>query len=286
MKEIYQKVTDEILEKLKEGVAPWRMPYSFGGNMPLANLATKRAYRGVNVILLSTRQWAKGYSSPWWIGYRQAQALGGHVKKGAKSMFIITPYIRKDEDGEEKIVGYGSGRVFNIDECELPAEKIPAPPDPAEHDPIEAAEAILATREDLPHTNFINGIIPSYNPSLDIVNMQPLEAFTSAEEYYSSYFHELVHSTGHESRLGRELKTWRDKPAYSFEELIAETGSAFLCAQAGIEQQTLDNSASYIDGWLRALGNNPDWIVKAAAQAQKAADWISTRETTQQEAAA
>lgn len=275
MKEIYESVTSQIIEKLKEGVVPWKVPYSRAGN-EITNLATKREYHGANVFLLGMKQWAKGYSSPWWLGFRQAKKLGGHVRKGEKATQVIVPFIKEDEDGTQKVVGYGTGRVFNAEQCELPEGTVPEPAEMEDHDPIPAAEEILATRGDLPHVNFIEGVMPCYIPSMDVVNTQPIGAFESAEEYYSTLFHELTHATGHESRLNRKLSGRYAVKDYSFEELIAEMGSTFLAAKAGFSELTIDNSASYISSWLEVLGSNPDWIVKAAAQAQKAADWIST----------
>ena len=270
----YQVITDRIIKALEAGTAPWRKPWIADGNEP-KNLISGRAYRGfLNRILLGL----SNYESPYFLTYKQAKDLGGNVRRGEKGTVVTFWKImdREGENGKEEHIPFlKTYTVFNaLAQCEGLDGKVPdtAPPK-FEHDPIKEAEAIVAAMPKRPAISHGGGVA-CYMPDPDKVKMPLAERFTAREEYYSALFHELAHATGHKSRLDRGLSTCFGTHAYSKEELVAEMTAAYLCGQAGIVDKTLDNSAAYINGWLRALQNDRRLIVGAASQAQKAADFI------------
>ena len=274
---VYEIVTGRIIEKLEQGEIPWHMPWS--SELP-KNLVSGKTYRGINVFLLGSM----GYSSPYWLTFHQANNLGGHVTKGEKSTMVVfwKMWDRENTDGEkESIPVLRYFRVFNVDQVSLPTEKMPADPVKNDIEPIPLSRAIVANWNQCPEITH-GEPRAYYRPSTDTVNMPQPESFEGSEGYYSTLFHELTHSTGHESRLNRpgivELTGYGTRD-YSKEELIAEMGAAFLCAVTGIEDRILDNSAAYIQGWLKRLSNDPKMVVLAAAQAQKAADFIQGQPT-------
>ncbi len=274
----YDVITDRIMTQLEAGTVPWRKPWSAGG-FP-RNLVSRREYRGVNVFLLSCAP----YESPYWLTYRQAQELGGHVRKGEHGWPIVfwKWLEREDEDGEAKrvpLLRYYTG--FNLTQCEgIPAEKVPATTKtpPLDFQPIAACEAVVQAMPSPPRLQHGFGQA-AYSPPDDTVKMPSPERFTSAEHYYATLFHELTHSTGHKSRLARpgiaDSVAAFGSPVYSREELVAEMGAAFLCGRTGIDTAPVtENHAAYVAGWLRALKADSKLVVMAAAQAQKAADFI------------
>jgi len=278
----YKVITDKILEKLEEGTVPWHQPWSTEMSK---NLVSKKEYRGINVFLLASM----GYANPYWLTFRQAGQLGGHIRRGEKSTPVVFwKWMEKNtgdlQDNGDAIVNrypiLRHYKVFNLDQCDdIPADKIPELEKREDFHPIGEAEAVV---RDMPHAPTItNGSRQAlYRPSTDSIEMPPGELFGSDEEYYSTLFHELTHSTGHRSRLHRfndeELSPFGSGD-YSKEELIAEMGAAFLCGHCQIVNETIDNSAAYIQGWLGKLRNDKKLVVIAGAQAQKAADSILSR---------
>ncbi len=277
MKDTYQVITDRILEKLEEGTIPWHKPWS-GGGAPV-NLVSKKEYRGINVFMLG----CNGHESPYWLTYRQAKAKGGHVKKGERGTPVVfwKAFDGKEADAEGNAKKYFVLRhytVFNVTQCE--GVDYPKPENEDEErtfDPIENCTTVV---DEMPKSPPITHGEPRayYRPGTDTVNMPKPETFDGSEEYYSTLFHELAHSTGHESRTGRHGQGGCDhsfgSQSYSREELVAEFSAAFLCGHCSIENSTIDNSASYIDGWSRKLRNKPKMLIQAAAQAQKAVDFV------------
>ncbi|MEQ8786232.1 MAG: zincin-like metallopeptidase domain-containing protein [Pirellulaceae bacterium] len=288
MSQVYQIVTDRIIEQLEKGTVPWRRPWGGRAAMP-RNLVSGKAYRGVNVFLLG----CNGYESPFWLTFKQAKALGGSVRKGEKGSPIIfwKQWERESADGDiDKIpvLRYYTG--FHVSQCDgIPADKIPPIEQPA-HDfaPIDRCERVVrgyGGRPTIRH-EFARAF---YRPNDDLVGMPRQTAFTSPEEYYSTLFHELTHSTGHAKRLNRkEIDTAVSfgSQDYGREELVAEMGAAFLCGVCGIETATLDNSAAYVAGWLKAIKRDTKLVVLAAAAAQRAADLILGVQWNQPSAAA
>ncbi|MDA2927731.1 zincin-like metallopeptidase domain-containing protein [Acidobacteria bacterium AH-259-G07] len=272
-------MTDKILEKLEQGTVPWHQPWSTEMSK---NLVTKREYRGINVFVLGSM----GYANPYWLTFKQADLFGGHVTRGEKSTPVVFwKWMEKNtgdlnEDGEPRIKHYPVLRyynVFNLEQCDdIPAEKVPSLKGKLDFHPIQRAEKVV---QEMPGPPKIERKSRQafYQPSTDTIQMPPTELFRSDEEYYSTLFHEMTHSTGHRSRLHRfdneDLAPFGSTD-YSREELIAEMGATFLCGHCKIVNRTIDNSAAYIQGWVKRLRNDKKLVVLAGAQAQKAADFI------------
>lgn len=275
----YDVINSRIMELLEQGTVPWRKPWNAESNMP-KNLISRKDYRGVNVFLLSCM--------PYWLTFKQVQDRGGYVRKGEKSTPVVFwKWIdKKDADTQDDEITSTKGKVpmlryysvFNLDQVE--GIKAPEPKEViAEFNPIQKAEEIIATMPLRPDIRY-GGNRAYYSPSNDYIQLPHQHIFQSPEEYYSTAFHELAHATGHSSRVGRKSilePSYFGSHEYSKEELVAEMGAAFLCGHAGIENRTIGNSAAYIQGWLRKLKDDRTLLIHAAAQAQKAADFILNR---------
>ena len=271
--QVYNSITNRIISLLEQGTVPWHKPWKVTTSWP-RNYVTRKPYRGVNVFLLT----ALSYESPFWLTLHQVYELGGSVRTGEKSCSILfwrQKRILDEETGEERNVPLlRLYHVFNVAQC----DGINEAPVSMKTEPIvvtKPAEILerMPTRPKIKH-----GVTHSfYSPQEDCVSLPLQKRFGKEEEYYSTLFHELVHSTGHESRLRRATLTEKagfGTNLYCKEELIAEMGAAFLCAQAEIVERTINNSAAYIKGWLEQLKGDKTLIVQAAAQAQRAADFI------------
>jgi antirestriction protein ArdC len=284
--EIYAIVTEKIINQLESGVVPWRRPWTSTG-LP-RNLVSKKPYRGVNFFLLS----ASKYVSPFWLTMRQANELGGHVHRGEESTAVVFWKIDDVKQSTEGLDNEETGktrrrfllrfyRVWNVEQCELPQgvlDKLPKI-ETHEHDPIEAAERIIADMPNRPEIQY-TGSKAFYSSITDRITLPPRELFTSAEEFYATALHETVHSSGSEKRLAREGicdAAPFGSPVYSKEELVAEFGAAYLCAEAGISNAVIQNQAGYVAGWLKKLRDDRKLLIHAAAQAQRAADFILGR---------
>lgn len=279
---VYEIVTERILALLEQGTIPWRKPWS-ETNGPVAALNIRGTiYRGANRALLP----ALGHESPVWLTYKQAREYGGHVRTGEKSTPIVFWLFDDKRPGEADpdpeattrhtrvMFRYYPG--FNLDQTEdvsVPPATLAKLADRPEPEPIAAAEAIVAGYKGAPVV-YHYGNRAFYDPAGDRVVTPGQETFTTPEHYYSTLFHELGHSTGHESRLARDIKNVFGDHLYSQEELVAELTASFLAAEAGIDAPTLTNSAAYIASWMRALQNDPRLFTVAAGRAQKAADHI------------
>ena len=268
----YDRITERIIALLEQGTVPWHKPWKAKTGLP-RNLITKKPYRGVNVFLLLSMS----YESPFWLTFHQAQELGASVRKSEKSCPVVFWKQLKVEDEESgearKIPLLRIYPVFNSSQCEG-LKALPA----VEDVPIAATKPAELVAN-MPHPPVIkHGMSRAfYSPSRDEVGIPDRERFDSETGYYATLLHELVHSTGHKSRLHRTTlveNTGFGSDPYSREELIAELGSAFLCGYAEIVDRTIDNSAAYLNGWLARLRHDRTLMVQAAAQAQKAADYI------------
>ena len=271
----YDRITERIIALLEQGTVPWHKPWKVRAEWP-RNLVTKKPYRGINVFLLATMN----YESPWWLTFRQACQLGAWVRKGEKACMVVfwKPMKMEDkESGEErKISLLRLYYVFNVSQCEWGEKssfpELPEAPPPALSKPEEIV-AGMPLKPSIKHGKSR----AYYSPREDYVGMPSRKKFDREAEYYSTLYHELIHATGSEKRLNRPTLTANagfGSDPYCREELIAEMGAAFLCGQAGIVDQIVDNSAAYLDAWLERLSNDRTLIVHAAAQAQKAADYI------------
>jgi antirestriction protein ArdC len=284
-KNVYEIITERILEKLEQGTVPWHKPWSAGGAP--RNLVSGKEYRGVNIFLLG----CQGFTSPYWLTFKQAKQLGGSVRKGEHGTpCILWKWInRKNEntetgDTETKqipLVRYYN--VFNVEQCDgISHARLEVEQDePEPFNPIESAERIVASYPKPPSISEDGRGAAYYRPMTDSIHMPEQETFDSEDHYYGTLFHEMAHSTGHESRLARpgvSNPIRYGSHDYSQEELVAEMGAAFLAAEAGIDAEGLmDNSAAYVASWLKALRNDKKLVVFAGAQAQKAVDHILDR---------
>ena len=279
--DLYQTVTDQIITMLDTGVVPWRSPIlgrTSAGHPK--NLESRKKYRGVNVFLLAFTAYAHGYESSYWLTYNQAKQQGGNVRKGEKSSMVVfwKQFETKDrETGEDKkipVLRYYN--VFNLAQIEGITAPDAVPFTPIDFHPIDAAEGIVKSYTDSPTLEH-GGSQAFYRPTSDTVKMPEATRFASSEEYYSTLFHELAHSTGHSKRIDRGLDS-DPKPFgsadYGREELVAEMAAAFLCGESGIKPTVIDNQAAYIGGWLKQIKQDKKLVISAAGAAQRAADWI------------
>lgn len=273
MNVVYTIITDRILDALSKGVVPWKQTWT---TSPPKNLASKREYRGVNVLLLQSM----GFASPYWITFNQCKVLKGSVKKGQRGCPVIYWNVREKEedDGTKRdrfLLRYFT--VFNIEQT----EGIEAPPHPerAPFNPIEKCEEVLTSYKHGPRIEH-GGSRAFYLPAHDRVQLPPRGAFDKSEDYYATLFHEIAHSTGAAHRLNRKGVVDGARfasHAYSHEELVAEIGAAFLAAHCGISPATFDSSTSYISFWASAIKADPRMVVDASSQAAKAVDLILGR---------
>jgi antirestriction protein ArdC len=270
----YQVITDRILALLEQGTVPWQQPWDSTLGLP-RNLFSQRPYRGINIWLLT----AMGFASPFWATFHQVKAAGGSVRKGEHGVPVVfwKVYDHKDTDTgtPEKRFVLRQYTVFNavqLDGVAVPEITILA----HRFTPIERCAYLVDAMPQRPA--ILHGHQRAcYTPATDTLYLPSPTCFQSPEAYYATVFHELVHAVGHRSRLNRptlmDLCLFGD-PTYAKEELVAEMGAAYLCGVCGIANATIDTSAAYLQSWMAVLRHDPTMLVQAAAQAQKAADYI------------
>ena len=282
--DVYSRVTDKIIADIEGGNLTWLQPWQAGhkaGPVSRPLRAGGVPYRGVNVLMLWAAAMEKGYACPLWLTYKQAAELGGQVRKGEKGSLVVyaNTFTKTgtDEQGAEvetEIPFMKGYTVFNAEQIDgLPAHFYATlPPLNNEIARLESAERFFAsTRATIQH----GGARAFYSYDRDIMQMPELQAFRDAESYYATLAHEATHWTRHPSRLDRDLGRKRFADAgYAMEELVAEIGAAFLCADLGITPETRDDHAAYIVSWLQVLKNDKRAIFTAASHAQKAADYL------------
>jgi antirestriction protein ArdC len=272
----YERITAAIQNALSGDLPAWRRPWrtlrAAGATGIPQNAVTGHAYRGINVPLL----WIRQDADMRYLTYRQAQELGGHVRKGEHGTQIVfwqkRQYTKRNEGGEEEtrdsllMKGYTVFALSQTEGVTLPQSRkdpTPLPPPPT----ITTVYSTLGTSVE--H----GGDRAAFIPSHDKIIMPRPEAFTSPDAYAATALHELTHWTGHESRLAREFGKRFGDQAYAAEELVAELGSAYLCASIGVDC-ALEHHASYLDNWRRLLRSDPRAIITAASKAQAAVDFI------------
>ena len=283
--DVYQTVTDQIIAAIEAGAGQWQMPWHGVGNgleRPV-NAATGNAYRGINVLALWASGASRGFTDGTWATFKQWKSRGASVRKGERGT-VVAFYKQFDVEVErngktetERRMMARASYVFNADQVdgwERPAR--PAAGSGA--DQIEAVDAFIrntgATVRNAGNRAF-------YSPAHDVITMPPHDQFTgtetstATESYYATLLHELVHWTGPESRCNREFGKRFGDSAYAMEELVAELGAAFLCADLGISLTPRPDHAAYIDGWLKALKSDKRAIFTAASQAAKATDFVA-----------
>lgn len=273
--DIYQMVTDRIIQKLEEGIIPWQQPWTEAG-LP-KNLISQKAYTGINVLLLASM----GFSRNYFLTFKQVQELGGTVNKGEKSIPVIFWKWSEKEDPQTKelmkvsMIRYYT--VFNVDQCTgIPEDKIPKVVNNNCEVQMGELEAII---EDMPNKPLVRHLSSQayYHPKEDYISMPLMNCFKDVESYWGTLFHELIHFTGHQSRLNRkEIVEWTNfgSESYSQEELVAEIGACYLKSHCGIDTKHFENNVAYIQNWLTKLKNDKRFIIFASAKAQRAVDYI------------
>lgn len=273
-KEIYAQVTEKLIEKLSQGTIPWRKSWEVG--LP-TNLQSKQTYNGINFINLCMNE----YPSPYYVTYLQCKERGGYVKKGEKGSWVIYWELKEIPSNNDEVVKrvpfIKRSIVFNLAQTSLYYEN-------DEERKIIQCEEVIKGMELRPNIRH-NTLRAYYSQLEDYISLPPVHSFTSEAEYYSTLMHELIHWTGHTSRLNRKSSVSNEE-LYSFEELIAEIGNAYLCALTGIAPKTLDNQAAYIQGWLKLSESDEDVFMKAAIEAQRAVNFIVTPYTANKSNAA
>lgn len=283
--DLYAEITGQIIAKLEAGTMPWRCEWATAGGPlgfgPIPKRANGQHYRGINVLLLWMAAAERGFTAAQYMTFKQAQELGGAVRKGEhgsriiffKQLEVEATNIETGEDETAKIPMMRGYTVFNVEQIDgLPAEYYPAPFVPAvqldrDHTAETALRSCGATIRE-------SGDKAFYAPGPDIVNLPEFTRFESVGGYLATMAHELCHWTGHKSRLDRNMKGRFGSNDYAFEELVAEIGAAFVGGQLGIVGQHIDNHAAYLAHWLEVLGTDKRAIFKAASLAQAAADRV------------
>ena len=283
--DVYSRITNKIIADLEQGVRPWMKPWNAdhaAGRITRPLRHNGIPYKGINVLMLWTAAVTKGYACPLWLTFKQALELGGNVRKGETGELVVfagaitrTETDDKGEATEREIPFLKGYTVFNAEQCEnLPAHFTAqaAPPALTPLQRIEAADRFFAaTGADIRH----GGSRAFYAEGPDYVQIPPFETFKDAESHAATLAHELTHWTKHDRRLARDFGRvkWGDE-GYAKEELVAELGAAFLCADLGITPEVMPDHAAYIASWLQALKNDKRLIFSAAAHAQRAADHL------------
>lgn len=286
--DIYEQVTNRIIEQLEQGVVPWKSPYLSKVGFP-RNFSTGKAYQGINVFLLGSHR----FTSPYFLTFIQAKELGGHVRKGERGSMVVKygTYTKHEdaaavaEEEAEKRRFLKAYTVFHASQIE--GIEFPPPenlPELSVTEKTDRAREIIAGMPKAPVIQY-GSAIPCYRPGSDSVHMPEPGYFSSEEALFSTLFHELAHSTGHASRLARpslmenkgiDAAGDTARKVYAEEELVAEMSASFLNAHAGIMEDELANSAAYLQSWINALKSKDakGWVIRAASQAQKAANYI------------
>jgi antirestriction protein ArdC len=287
--DIAQIITDRIISELEKGATPWVKPWRTlkgqpGQGMPF-NPVSGTVYRGINHLWLSMLQGA--YPMPYWVTFKQAEALGGSVKAGEKGSPVVFWSINKketkDANGDSVTNAYAFIKhyyVFNVDQCE--GLTLPPPPVAPVAD-FDASPAVMALVDRLALKGGLNhgGDQAYFRPSTDAIQMPPMAAFPDAAHYHATLLHECVHATGHDSRLKRLTPSRFGSEDYAYEELVAELGAAMLCAYTGINGDL--RHAAYIESWLKALRNDKKFILSASGKAQAAMDWLTAAQAVEAE---
>jgi antirestriction protein ArdC len=282
--DVYQEVTDTILAEIERGTPPWRQPWSGGAVAALPQKWNGEDYSGINVILLWATAATRGFASSRWMTFRQAKELGGMVRKGEKSSTSIKYGTFERENPEtglpEQVPFARAYRVFNAQQIDgLPGEFY-AQPEPARTFDTKTdarLDAWLMSRgADIRTSDEPRAY---YHMKLDQIHLPRIERFYSPAGYYATALHELMHWTGHHTRLSRfdEAGEMKGKRHYAFEELVAEIGACMAAAKLGLTPD-FSQSAAYVEGWAKVLRQDKRAIFRAAAAAQAAADFVRAGE--------
>ncbi|MBM6595429.1 ArdC family protein [Microvirga pudoricolor] len=282
----YARVTSRIVADLEQGVRPWVKPWSAGnGGAPVTRplRANGLAYQGINVLTLWTEAMLRGYTASTWMTYKQAADLGGQVRKGETSSTVFkagtfTKEEQNSDTGEkaERSVAYLKAySVFNVEQVDGLPTHFYAKAETKEERPFEVVEAAEAFFRATGSTIRHGGDRAFYSPGLDFIQMPPHAAFKDAVSYYATLGHEHIHWTGHGDRLGRTFGKRFGDSSYAFEELVAELGAAFLCADLALTLEPRADHASYIESWIRVLKQDSRAVFSAAGHAERAVRYLT-----------
>ncbi len=264
--DFYQQITNKIVAAV-ETAGPFRLPWSRCSARPV-NVASKAPYNGVNVLSLWVSALNADYQSNIWGTYRQWQAAGCQVRKGEKSSQVVFYRTYTDETDESEHRVARASHVFNA--AQVDGYQPPAPP--TVFDPVASAEAFVRSTGAVIEEG---GDRACYVPSRDMIRMPDRHRFTDREAFYATLCHELVHWSGAEKRLARDLSGRFGSDRYAVEELVAELGAAFLCADLGISQEPREDHVAYVRSWLEVLKRDMRAIFTAASKASQAAGWLT-----------
>ena len=277
----HQTIVDDIMQQLAEGVLPWHKPWQVANGLVSKPLRENGVpYQGVNILALWAASLEAGFTSPYWMTYRQAKEHGGQVRKGetATHVFFAKQVLKRsdesedaDSNGLEPIFVRRAYAVFNTSQIEGLPDRYTEPQPTVNPDERDEFCATWFARLDVEVRH--GGSRACYHGGSDVIRMPQFEAFKSADDYYATLAHEAVHATGAKHRLGRPLDP-SDSCAYAREELVAEFGSAFLCADLGLKLKPRSDHASYIAHWLRLLNDSPKALFEAASLAQRAVEYL------------
>jgi len=283
--DVYQKITDQIVRELEQGVRPWMKPWSAGhgeGRIMRPLRGNGIPYQGINVLILWLDAIEEGYASPIWMTFKQALELKANVRKGEHGSLVVyaDKIIRTETDSDtgedtERTIPFVKGyTVFNVEQIEgMPEHYYAKPAKRSETvQRIERAETFFAaTGANVVH----GGSWACYVPSTDHVHMPCIDFFRDSESYYATLAHETTHWTRHPSRLDRDFGRRRfGDEGYAMEELVAKLGSAFLSADLELTPEVRDDHAAYIASWIKVLKDDKRAIFTAASHAQRAADFL------------
>lgn len=288
---VYEDITARIVEAIESGAATpggWRMPWHGAptGGRP-SNVASGRAYQGINTLNLWIEAQAKGYGSQVWGTLKQWNAAGAKVRRGERSAPVVfwkdlprRDANQEDEEADRRFV-LKTSAVFNAQQVEGWDGAPPAPIDgPTAH------AGVLHLVDNARIDMRFEGHRAFYHTVLDFVSVPPPSVFFTQAGFASTLLHEACHWTGHKSRMAREFGKRFGDGAYAMEELVAELGAAFLCADLGVQNEPRDDHASYIAGWLRVLKSDPRAVFTAATQATKAAEYLLSFQRVEEKSAA
>jgi len=270
---VYEIITEKVIASLEKGVVPWSKPWK-GSSLPM-NFKTGYKYKGVNLLLLAL----SGFSVPYFLTFNQVKELGGTVKKGAEATLVIFWSWKektKIVDGKEETETYPVLQyyhVFNITQTE--GIEYESRFDQMDNfNPLAVCDEVVLKYKDCPTIEHKEQRAFYFNEK-DLINMPSKKSFNSEEDYYKTLFHEMIHSTGHKNRLNRDMPAvLNNHSEYSKEEVIAELGASFLCGHTHIGANLIENSASYIEFWLKQLKEDKKFVFAVSSQAQKAVEHI------------
>jgi antirestriction protein ArdC len=271
--DLHQTVTDRIIAEMQKGVTPWEKGWNATTSFVPANAITGRRYSGMNILMLWLAAQDHGYSQAEWLTFKQANEVGAKVKKGEKATPVLFVSFKEEENEKGETVKKPFTRifyVFNLAQVDGLDKAYPSRTPPVGDERYDNAEAFLSN---CGIRITYGGDRACYVPHEDRIMLPPYSSFNTDDDFFAVGFHEAIHGSGHKERLNRVLNTKFRSPEYRFEELIAELGSAFLCAQHGYPFNR--SHPAYLDSWIKAMKDDNQAIFRAASYASQAAEYLT-----------